>query len=541
MSHKILVSAVCALALALLGVGCGKTDVPSTNAPASVAATDAKAAFLKFHWAGKKQLAARNAATNFLALWNLPESVKLETQTLEKLASAPWRLWATNLPVSNAPTALLQAWLSDLVSEEFYLEAQADTNHALELLLAVKLPAERAAVWETNGPVILPSVLSGTPLQAVSRRSGDWTLLAVGVAPDRSAGLLSVGLERIAKVQTPVNAASSNHWLAAEFDLARLNQALAMNWKLPAHLPRVTLAVNGDESGVRTVGDLSFATPLNPNLTPWNIPTNIIYDPLVSFTGVRGVAPVLRAWLGWPEQKLGAAPDQVFFWAQSPALWQHFVTYPVAHGSNHVQVVGDYVLEELNPIFLTNKVGNFAWATNAPHRLVWKGLPFFQPVLEHVMFKQTEFAVFGLFANNATNRLVPAGLFAEFQHKPNLVYYDWELTEPQVRSWTQMGQLSRMVFGRAQLSPQCASLPWLRAVSTRLGNVTTVATLETPQKISFKRSSVCGFTGPELHLLAEWLESPKFPVGLHTLLLARKPVQSPPGGTNAPPVAPTTP
>lgn len=540
MSYRNLVTAVCALAVVLLAVGCGKTDSPSPGAAGSVAATDGATSFMKLHWIGKKQLAASNAATNFLALWNFPESAKLEAQTLEKLASAPWRLWTTNTPVSNAPTALLQTLLADLVNEGFYLEARGQTNQTLEVLLAVKLPADRATTWESNAPMVFPSVLEQTGLKAALHRSGDWTLLAVGVAPDRSAGLLAAGLDRIAKAKTPGSVTSSNHWWAAEFDLTRLNQSLALNWKLPAHLPRVTVAVNGDEAGVRTVGDLSFATPLNTNLTPWNIPTNIIYDPLVSFTGVRGVAPVLRAWLGWPEQKLGAAPDQVFFWAQSPALWQHFVTYPVTQGANHVQVIGDYVLDELNPIFLTNKVGNFAWATNA-HRLVWKGLPFFQPMLEHVTFKQTEFAVFGLFANNATNRPVPAGLFAEFQHKPNLVYYDWELTEPQVRSWTQMGQLSRMVFGRAQLSPQSASLPWLRAVSTRLGNVTTVATLESPQKISFKRSSVCGFTGPELHLLVEWLESPKFPVGLHTLLLARKPVQSPPSGTNAPPVAPSTP
>jgi len=68
----------------------------------------------------------------------------------------------------------------------------------------------------------------------------------------------------------------------------------------------------------------------------------------------------------------------------------------------------------------------------------------------------------GFFANNATNRPVPDGLFAEFNTKTNLVYYDWEITGSQVNSWTQMGQLLRLVFGRRQLPPATASLPWLR-------------------------------------------------------------------------------
>jgi hypothetical protein len=535
------------VAVGLLCSGCGKADAPASQPTSSARATNAAVPLLKFHWVGKKQIVAANVATNFLALWNLPESARLEEQTLDKLAAAPWRLWATNVAVSNAPTAQLRPLLADLVQEEFYLEARGATNQASEFVLAIRLSSDRAALWQTNLPTVLMSMFPNLQLPASSskppasgsdfrfqtadfsldfRRSGAWTLLAFGAAPERTAGLLLA-------TNLPAFAPGSNQWIAAEVDLAQLNRSLALNWKLPPNFPRLTLSASGDESGVRTVGDLSFAAPLPSQLSPWSIPTNIIYDPLVSFTGVRGVASLLRTWLGWSEEKLGAAPDQLFFWAQSPALWQHFVTYPVAHGSNHVQTVGDYVLSEWNPIFLTNKVGNFAWATNA-HRLVWRGVPFFQPVLESVPFDGRDFAVFGLFSNNATNRPVPPGLFTEFQNRSNLVYYDWELTEPQVRSWTQMGQLGRMVFGRAQLSPNTASLPWLRAVSTRFGNVTTVATLDTPQRISFKRFSTCGFTGPELHLLAEWFESPQFPVGLHTLLLPKGAGRPSPVSTNTP-------
>lgn len=559
MIHRAFVSGGLVLALigALLLAGCGKSDAPSADggkagSPASPSTIHSQpstspAPVLRLHWLGKKRLASESNATNFLALWNLPESVKLEAQTLDKLATAPWRLWATNVSLANAPSAQLRPLLADLVQEEFYLEAHGDTNQLAGFVLAVRLSSDRAAHWQTNLPLVLQSLF--TPGAATNSalpdfrlqtsdfrldlaRSGDWTLLAA--SPGNTNPLLAELQARIAASKVPYQPAGSNQWLAADFDLARLLPVLAPQSKQPANLPRVSLAVTGDASGLRTVGDLFFASPLHARLQPWSIPTNIIHDPLVSFTAVRGAAAALRSWVGWPEEKLGAAPDQVFFWAQSPALWQHFVTYPVANGSNHVQVIGDYVLTELNPIFLTNKVGKFDWATNGLHRLVWRGLPFFQPMLESVRFNGTDFAVFGLFANSATNRPVPAGLFAEFQNQPNLVYYDWELTAPQVLSWTQMGQLSRMVFGRAQLSPNTASLPWLRAITPSLGNVTTVATLTASNQISFKRSSTCGVTGPELHLLADWLESPQFPVGLHTLLLARGPARPAPASTNAP-------
>jgi len=34
--------------------------------------------------------------------------------------------------------------------------------------------------------------------------------------------------------------------------------------------------------------------------------------------------------------------------------------------------------------------------------------------------------------------------------------------------------------------------------------------------LTFARKSTLGFTALELHLLADWLESPRFPHGLHT-------------------------
>src|SRR5437016_4530100 len=93
---------VLALLLALTG-GCNKSS-PGTpgnrNTEASKNATtetpkprNTEAPVVaRLHWLGKKRIAADTNSAYFMTIWNLPESKKLEEQTLDKLATAPWRL-----------------------------------------------------------------------------------------------------------------------------------------------------------------------------------------------------------------------------------------------------------------------------------------------------------------------------------------------------------------------------------------------------------------------------------------------------------------
>src|SRR5216684_3567088 len=66
--------------------------------------------YARVHWLGKKRISAEKEAASFVGLWNLPESVALEKQTLDKLANAPWRLWLGQTQ-TNPASALLRALL----------------------------------------------------------------------------------------------------------------------------------------------------------------------------------------------------------------------------------------------------------------------------------------------------------------------------------------------------------------------------------------------------------------------------------------------
>jgi len=531
-----------------------KTPDPKPQTP------DPERTVARLHWLGKKRLAAESNATNFMALWHLPESAKLEAQTLDQLATAPWRLWQTNTPVSTAPTALLRPLLDDLVSEESYLEVQAATNQPGAFVLAVRLSAERAALWRTNLPIILQS-LSATQLptpnsqlpntdfrlqtsdfRLILTRSGDWTLLSVSRPATRDpqpSNLLADFANRIQRDHAPFAAPTTNYWLELDADLPALGLPPSSFILEPSSL---SLTVIGDGANVRTRGELNFSRPLPIELEPWNLPTNLVHDPIIGFMAMRGIRPWLASWKFWSEHQLGLPPNQAFFWAQDglPAL--HFFALPSAQASNQVHLLSEFLLNQVNP-----RIALFPNTTNMPigsfervpdsSLLRWRGLPYFAPNLDLTDAGGNPFITGGLFRNTLTNNPAPAELLRQFQTDTKLVFYDWENTQPCAFSLIQMSQAGRFVFGRARLSlTNNAALPWLVAISPKLGLAGTSVQLADPQRLTFSRSSTLGLTGVELHLLADWLESPTFPKGFFSL--AAKPVPPVPAPAPSPPTKP---
>ena len=99
---------------------------------------------------------------------------------------------------------------------------------------------------------------------------------------------------------------------------------------------------------------------------------------------------------------------------------------------------------------------------------------------------------------------------------PNLVYYHSEETGTRIEDELFITQLFRVVFHKPQLSPPITV--WLKSLEPKLGANVTSVTRPGPEQLAFTRESTVGLTALELHLLADWLESPQFPHGLHTFL-----------------------
>src|SRR2546426_596299 len=122
--------------IAVAAAGCKKSETKPAEQPTAkpdAASATANAPVARIHWLGIKQITAGSNAPQVAEIWKLPESAKLEAQTLEKLSLAPWGLQRGSATPTNPPTALLRALLDDVVQEESYLEVRAAAGQPGEI------------------------------------------------------------------------------------------------------------------------------------------------------------------------------------------------------------------------------------------------------------------------------------------------------------------------------------------------------------------------------------------------------------------------
>ncbi len=519
----------------------------------------------RVHWLGKQSLAADTNAASIMAIWNLPESKALEAQTLARLAVglfASNQLSAAVSPSSatNPPSTLLRPLLEDMLQQECYAEVRQATNQPGELGFAIRLSAERAGLSETNLAALLESITGGRAVAVPGRtngwqlpvtrqqppitrhlelaRAGEWTVISLG--PETNALALEM-LALIKRDGIPFAPQPKEYWLYADLDLRRVASALLLGWSLPADLPRMTVGIDGTLQNLRTRGKLNFPFPLPAELGEWNIPTNLMHDPLCSFTAIRGLGPKLATMKFWNDLQVGPPPNQLYFWAQAGLPFLSFCAAPMPNASNLVFQLQERLLQKANPYLASNGIGQFVLATNGTG-VLWSNLPIMDPFLRSVSSSGGDFAVIGMNPEVSTNRPAPPALFQQFLGATNLVAYDWELTGPRIEQWLFTGQFLRMITHLAQVPPKSATVAWLNALGSQLGNSATAVTKTGPNELTFTRGSSLGLTAVELHLLADWLESPQFPRGLNTRLgvpetIPRPRSRRPADATNSVPAA----
>jgi hypothetical protein len=506
-----------------------ESATPTSSPPQNPVPPSSMQTIARIHWLGMKHLAGETNAAQLMAIWNLPESARLERQTLDKLSIAPWPL--LHRSINTNASAWLRPLLDDLVEDESCLEIRQPTNQPGELAFAIRLNDQRAALWQTNLARVLESLTDIRPVPAPQghygwslkkhhdpnflelTRAGEWTVF--GAAQDHN-GLIGDLLDRIRQGHAPLVAGTTNDWFVADVDLRQAGNALAWDWDLPKDMPEMSLAVTGDGTNVLMHGRADFPKPLTLDLEPWNIPTNLIDEQQFSFTMVRGFKPWLESSPAWNDLQIGLPPDQICFWALQGFPMQSYFTAPFPDASNEVDRLTDWVLQNQHRWLATDSPALFG-SSKTFNGLEWKGPPFMWPFLRSLTVSNQSFVYGGGFPSPTASPLSLITLQATLS-RTNLVYHDWEMTGPRIEQWIYMGQFIRLVLNKAQLPSDSAGLPWLKAIAPKLGASVTDITQTGPDQLSFTRQSTIGFTGIELHLLDDWLESPQFPCGLHTFL-----------------------
>jgi len=512
--------------------GCEKkiSPAPDVAARSVPAAPPAMEATVRIHWLGSGRISQDQNAAGLMKIWDMPESVKLKTQTLDKLSTAPWRLLLgqTNQTTTNS----LRPLLDDMAEQECYFEIRKASNSPSapnEIIMAVHLTTERANLWQTNLATVAQS-LTGTSPQSRSNgwllkknsrpnliefvRAGEWVVVAA--AQDHNV-LLDETLDRIHRQHSPVVASTGKGWLEGNIDPSWILRGT--NSIPDPVLPKISFSFNGDGTNVITTGELAFPNSESLKFEAWNIPTNLISTELASFTAVRG----LKQWLGtsrfWTQLEAGSPPDQIYIWASLGHPMETYFAAPMANASNVVRRLSELAMQRKGPRPLANALAGFQ-PSKTFNGLSWKGFPYFTPFLESLQTNTGNFALGGFMQVDLPSGPPPPGLVDYIFGHTNLIYYDREITGVRIEQWIPLGQAIRFVSGAAQLPGDSASFAWLTAMIRQLGTCDTEITQITPNRLSFVRRSGIGFSAFELHLLADWLESPDFPRGTYSLLVA---------------------
>lgn len=483
-------------------------DLPAAESAGSGAA-------VRWHFRGFDHLGRGNDATTLLEVWKLPASAALRQQALPKIARmAAAALKPENPMAAEAGAFLIQPMLDDLLRSESHGQLRLPADGAPVLSIGIRLDEQRAAAWNASLRRASGSAGQGQPGSKVwtapdgdriwrFHHEGSWVNLEV------TFGKASSDSKNTTVLAPPETAADT--WLKLEADLQLLKPWLP-ELGLGA-LPSVDLALKPRGDSVRTETRLRFAAAKQWPVARWQIPSHLIRDPLISFTALQGASNLLNRFTLLRELGIKPSPDQLFIWGNSPdILLQIQAASPVKNSAAAMREIIENRLPAANAYLEKNAAGQIRRAGESG--VIWgHGMPQARPLLQPASGTSGEFLVLKLFplANSPFTNAAPAELFAQVTSRTNLLYYDWEITQPRLIQLWDLNPVVSITSTIPPLSTNMTAGRWLLEIAPKLGNTTTEVTVGDARELNLVRKSHIGLNGVELMALATWLESPRFP------------------------------
>jgi len=508
--------------MGLIAAGCDEKAGDSTSS----------APLFRSHFAGMTHILNGTNASKLKEIWSLPASQAVGKQALDKIANAPFQLWQKSLPSGSQTNAsLIRPLLDDLISSESFLEING-SSAKYDSVIAIELDEQRARLWNTNlwqiitgWKLLTPKPLAGGLDGWETHRNG----ISVQFQKVNNWVLIEWSLGQLKSIRSMVNSAGksgrpvpslSPALLEVDIDFPNLTryEAASARFKIPSS--KFVILPHRDGESLRTEGVFSLAEPGKWEFEPWQIPTNQISDPLVSFTVMRGIDPLLKAIPGFIELGLKKTPTQVSGWSQRQGSFQSFWAFPSAGASNAVRDVAPR-LQSFVKDFVPKPIGTLVYATNRS-QVVWQGLPLIVPSLGAISDREEDYLLAGLFPVVQRTKPPPRELFAQIEGRKDLLYYDWEITADRVGNAKLLYQILDMINLRTLLQTNAPSVQWVDQAGTRLGNTVTEITAASPRELKLVRKSHIGLTGFEVATLLRWIDSSAFPLGYKPPLTLRE-------------------
>ncbi|MHB9007955.1 MAG: hypothetical protein ACYDC1_13600 [Limisphaerales bacterium] len=466
----------------------------------------------RWHFAGAESVSADPNGVLAKGVLRQPLTAQLTESALTKLARAPKNLFRGATIPPGAPPAL-RPLLDDLLRcESLGLVREGGWG------VAVRLTPDMASRWQAAwGPLLASwgavttqanggweARWSGSAPVARLERQGDWTVIGSDLEVHRE-------LTRGLKGGQPAPLAGT--WMVADVDLPRL----APVWGLPSDVtwPLARIRCRGRGENLRTEASLRFTEPLNLALEPWQIPTNSIREPLVSFLAMQGFGTWLERQSWFKELGIAPTPSQAFGWSQGQIPFQVYASWrwpgAAAALSRLVPRLAGVATNAFPAMNLGPLADQIVHQTDL-NRVAWERLPLIVPFVE-VAKDDPGFAVAGVFPVHSERPTAPPALYSEVLGRTNLAFYHWEITQNRTAAWQHLNRFQGMLSRYAPPSTNALGFRWLQETNilASLGNTVTEITVVSPRELAVTRSSAVGFTGYELNRLVTWLDDPAFP------------------------------
>jgi hypothetical protein len=351
--------------------------------------------------------------------WNVKTAVALRREALDRFALLPSFWLGENLPQSaRTQTNLFRPLLEDVLARECYLECTAKPD----FLLAVHVPDARARIWQTNLWQALANWKLGAPVAVkldsasgfelkragvpgVFRflRAGEWVVVsASGAAFAREAEMLA-SIKATGRPAKPTGA-----WLDGDANLARFDGWLPLLANFE-NLPVAHFSVSNRADFVRTYATLDFAKPHGWKPEPWQIPSNQIQDPLISFLAVRGTAPLIESFKPLRDLGYKPTPNQIIGWGHGSLPFQFNYAAPSRDVTNQLKKLKPKIADLVLGSGGKRLAGELGWHTNW-HQIIWQGLPLAMPYLSEMRDSGREFLSLAALPPLRTTNKAPAEL-----------------------------------------------------------------------------------------------------------------------------------
>ena len=487
--------------------------------------------WFKWHFAGTRAVKANPAAVTVKEIWRLPESKRLANAFVDGLAQTAEReAFGAKATAPTVRRRIAKEFVEEILTFESFGSIGGLPGEHPNLSLGVRLPVSQLDEWDRNIRRYLGTLGWKPPIQNPDSDSPDWTsshkndALLARFTKQGDWLLFSIGPDAFSQLPEWVQSISEG-WkpqlpekaaLDVKGDLSPLAKWLA-NLSLPS-LPTFSMIFNPEENGVRTEGTIKLEHALPKPLPEWDVPTEHIFDPIVSFSGARGLSEFISRFPVAQKLVDEGLPEQFFSWARpaivsenSIPLFPLYLSWPIPQEEISITQLTKRLPLLAGPGIMQSGSARLI-SSPARNETIIQVMPsFIQPFVKGVTNATHGARIAGLFPHSNMQKTAPAALFDQLDSKKDIVYYQWEITQRRIETYKNLFRFMSFLFQKSQSAPNGPSIRWLSAIESKMGNAVTVVTAEEATNLKLVRKSHFGLTALELTLLAEWIGSESFP------------------------------